>query len=276
MDRTEPCLGSENHRSLSRRGLRVVAGEPRSRGWTGEACFELVSYQNYQEAPKDVQLGLAFQRANFRLCACVCVQQRAPPKNFRVRGRPEHRPRVPSPFSEETRAFRQGAAPTAAGRGGAVGGAALAPRPNAAPQAARAALVGAPPRDYISQQAPGLPRAAVDPFPGPSRARPAPAPRRLLPADWGVGGERRREEEALLPAAVASAPGRLGSFPGSCGRHGRASGSRCLLQQQPPGRRWCQGSRASGGGCRGRRRGGCGGGGPSPVQPPGDPALPAA
>ena len=73
MDRTEACLGSENHRSLSRRGLRVVAGEPRPRGWTGEACFELVSYQNYQEAPKDVQLGVTFQRANFRVCACVCA-----------------------------------------------------------------------------------------------------------------------------------------------------------------------------------------------------------
>lgn len=54
------------------------------------------------------------------------------------------------------------------------------------------------PRDYISRQAP---RAAVDPLPGPSRARPAPAPGRLLPADWGVGGERRREE-AELAAAV--------------------------------------------------------------------------
>ena len=80
----------------------------------------------------------------------------------------------------------------------------------------------------------------------------------------------------LLAAAVASAAGRLGSSPGSRGRHGRASGSRRLLQQQPPGRRRCQGSRASGGGCRGRRRGGCGGGGPSPVQSPGHPALPAA
>ena len=27
MDKTEACLGSENYRSLSRRGLRVVAGE---------------------------------------------------------------------------------------------------------------------------------------------------------------------------------------------------------------------------------------------------------
>lgn len=42
VDKTEACLGSENYRSLSRRGLRVVAGEPRSWGWTGEACFELV------------------------------------------------------------------------------------------------------------------------------------------------------------------------------------------------------------------------------------------
>lgn len=56
----------------------------------------------------------------------------------------------------------------------------------------------ATPRNYISRQAP---RAAVDPLPGPSRARPAPAPGRLLPADWGVGGERRREE-AELAAAV--------------------------------------------------------------------------
>lgn len=68
------------------------------------------------------------------------------------------------------------------------------PRRGAAPQAAGAAT----PRDYISRQAL---RAAVDPLPGPSRARPAPAPRRLLPADWGVGGERRREE-AELAAAV--------------------------------------------------------------------------
>lgn len=49
----------------------MVAGEPRSLGCTGEACFDLVSYQNYQEALKDVQLGLTVQRANFRVCACV-------------------------------------------------------------------------------------------------------------------------------------------------------------------------------------------------------------
>lgn len=91
----------------------------------------------------------------------------------------------------------------------------------------------ATPRDYISRQAP---RAAVDPLPGPSRARPAPAPGRLLPADWGVGGERRREE-AELAAAVCRrcwAP-RQRAPRGSCGRHGRAGGARRLLQQQPPG-----------------------------------------
>lgn len=208
---------------------------------------------------------------------CVCVRATVSAAQELPRAREAGGPPASPCLTKRKPALPAGGRPfSAMGWGGPGGGAAVEPQPVATPQAARAVLAGTTPRDYISQQAPRRPRTAVDPFPGPSRARPAPAPRRLLPADWGVGGERRREEETLLAAAVASAAGRLGSSPGSCGRHGRAGGSRRLLQQQPPGRQRCQGSRASGGGCRGRRRGGCGGGGASPVQPPGNPALPSA
>lgn len=116
--------------------------------------------------------------------------QGAPPANFRVKGACGGLPEGHCPAAPRERKPAQ-----PRGEGVARKGVASAPpRRGAAPQAAGFAT----PRDYISRQAP---RAAVDPLPGPSRARPAPAPRRLLPADWGVGGERRREE-AELAAAV--------------------------------------------------------------------------
>lgn len=216
-----------------------------------------------------MQLGRVVWPDNFRVCVCVwvCNGERRP-RTSACQG-PRSAARLRPPHPQETRAPR-GNCPTAQGRKGA------GPRARAAaPQAASAEhAVATPPRTTL----PSMPRAARAPqlthFPArPGLGRP---PRRggcsLLTGVWaGSGGGRRRRccrgRRCLRCWA-------LGGSPGFCGCHGRAGGSRRLLQQQPPGRRRCQGSRASGGG--GRRRGGCGGGGPSPVQPPGDPALPAA
>lgn len=119
------------------------------------------------------------------------MQQGAPPANFRMKGACSGATPGASAgctSEEETRAAQRG------GRGEERAWLqSRLPETQAYRQA-----VFATPQDYISRQAP---RAAVDPLPGPSRARPAPAPGRLLPADWGVGGERRREE-AELAAAV--------------------------------------------------------------------------
>lgn len=213
-----------------------------------------------------MQLGRVVWPDNFRVC--VGVQRGAPPANFRVPGTPERRPAAPAPPSGNPRA--PGELPYRPGQ--ERGGAARARRsPTGRLRRARC-------RHAPWTTLPSMPRAARAPqlthFPArPGLGRP---PRRggcsLLTGVWaGSGGGRRRRccrgRRCLRCWA-------LGSSPGFCGCHGRAGGSRRLLQQQPPGRRRCQGSRASGGG--GRRRGGCGGGGPSPVQPPGDPALPAA
>lgn len=76
-----------------------------------------------------------------------------------------------------------------------MGGAAAAQEPFPVPQAASDTLAVATPCAYISQQAPGLPRAAVDPFPGPSRLGRPPRPGgcSLLTGVWaGSGGGRRR------------------------------------------------------------------------------------
>lgn len=119
------------------------------------------------------------------------MQQGAPPANFRMKRACDGATLGASAGHtalEETRAARRG------GRGEERAWL----RSRLREEQAYRQVGFATPRDYISRQAP---RAAVDPLPGPSRARSAPAPGRLLPADWGVGGERRREE-AELAAAV--------------------------------------------------------------------------
>lgn len=153
------------------------------------------------------------------------MQQGAPPANFRVKGASGGSPQGHGPAAPRE---RKPAQPRGRGRG----------EEGAWPQ----------PRLGEAQphRQPGSPRPGTT-FPGKPRglqlthfparhglARPPrPGGCSLLTGVWaGSGGGRRQS----WPPQFAAAAGRLGRAPrGSCGRHGRAGGSRRLLQQQPPG-----------------------------------------
>lgn len=154
------------------------------------------------------------------VCVRARAQQGARREDFRVRGRPERRPPGPVPT------LRKPAFP-------------IPPPPPPPPQRrqgrgrgrARARAQRRPPgrrgrpRPRPATTFPGRPRAARAPqlthFPArPGLGRPPrPGGCSLLTGVWaGSGGGRRRR---------CWAPGQL---PGFCGRHGRAGGSRRLLQ----------------------------------------------
>lgn len=151
-----------------------------------------------------MQLELVFCPDNFRVWVCVCVL----PVNFRVGGSLERgrvRPAHEEPWHPAA------ATPARRGEGRGEGVARAGPQPRRSrPQPHRPRRPRSPsprPATTVPSKPRGRPRAAVDPFPGPSGLGQPPRPGgcSLLTGVWaGSGGGRRRCWPPPLPPLLGA------------------------------------------------------------------------